>query len=93
MNPGRTQFEVALLGQARGHLRRPEVGVPGGGGVADLFEQVGAYRFEAVGVCHPLVGVEGAEQGESGSGSVDVGQGDGAAQCDDRSGATLARTS
>ena len=58
----------------------------GGGGVAGLFQQVGAYRFEAVTVGHPLVGVEGAEQGERGSGSVDVRQGDGAAERDDRSG-------
>ena len=78
--PGRPQFEVALFLQARGHLRRPEVGVSGGGGVAGLFEQVGAYRFEAMGVGQPLVSVERAEQGESGPGSVDVGEGDGAAE-------------
>jgi hypothetical protein len=67
---GRPQFEVALFGQACGHLRRPEVGLAGGGGVAGLIEQVGLYPFEAVGVCHPLVGVEGAEQGESGGARV-----------------------
>jgi hypothetical protein len=83
---GGAQFEVALFRQAGGHLRRPEVGVSGAGRVVGLFEQVGAYRFEAVGVCHPLVSVEGAEQGEPGPGPVEVGQGDGAAERDDRAG-------
>src|SRR6516165_12005420 len=32
VQPGGAQFEVALFGQARGHLRRLEVGIPGGGG-------------------------------------------------------------
>src|SRR5215472_6331602 len=79
---GCAKLEVALLGQAGSHSRCLEVGVPSGGGIAGLFEQVGTHRFEAVGVRHPLVGVEGTEYGESGSGSVDVRQGDGAAQRD-----------
>jgi hypothetical protein len=60
---------------------------------AGLFEQVGAYCFEAAGVRHPLVGVEGGEQGEPGAGAVDVREGDGAAEGDDGPGATVVRTS
>src|SRR5262249_14682961 len=83
---GCPQFEVALFGQVRRQLGRPEVGVVGGGCFAGLFEQVGAYRFEAVAVGHAVGGVEGAEQGEPGCGPVDHGNGDGAAERDDRSG-------
>jgi len=80
--PCRAQFEVSLLGQARGHLRRPLVAVSGGGGVSGLFEQVGPDRFETVGVRHPVVGLKGAEQGQPRSRSMDVRDGDGAAERD-----------
>src|SRR5215472_1025968 len=89
--PGGPQGEIALFGEARGQGRRPEVGLAGGRGVAGTFEQVCPYRFEAVGVCHPVVGVEGAEQGEPGSGAVDHGEGYGAAERDHGSGRYLGK--
>src|SRR5262249_60525489 len=60
---GCPQFEVALFRQVRRQLGRPEGGVVGGGYVAGLFEQVGAYRFEAGAVGHVGVGVEGGGVG------------------------------
>jgi hypothetical protein len=60
---GGSQFEVALFGEVRGHLGSAKVGLAGGGGVAGSFEEVGADGFEAVGVGHAVLGVEGAEQG------------------------------
>src|SRR6266508_2402255 len=89
VQPGGAQREVALLGRAGGHLRRPQVGLARRCDVARTFEQVCPYGFEAVGVGHPVVGVEGAEQGEAGLRAVHHGQGDGAAERGYRSGRHL----
>jgi hypothetical protein len=60
---GGSQFEVALFGEVRGSSWQREGRTGGGGGVAGSFEEVGADGFEAVGVGHAVLGVEGAEQG------------------------------
>ena len=57
----------------------------GCGPVAGLFQQVCPDGFEAMVVDEAGVVVEGADQREGRRGAVDVGEGDGPAQCDQRS--------
>ena len=64
------QGQVALLGKARGHPGRLQVGLPGGRRLAGHLEQVPPHRLEPVSVGHPLVGVEGAQEREAGARSV-----------------------
>ena len=51
-----------MLGYARGHPRRAQIGFAGGDGVPGKLEQMPAHGFEPVRVGHALVGVERAEQ-------------------------------
>src|SRR6266478_5885348 len=66
VQPGCAKREVALLGYARGHPCRPQVGLARCDRVTRTFEQVRTHGLEAVRVRHPVVRVERAEQGKPG---------------------------
>ena len=69
---GGPEREVSLLRDARGHPRRPKVGLAGGDRLAGELEQVSPHGVEPMVVRHALVRVERAEQREAGLGPLTI---------------------
>src|SRR5260370_40187250 len=63
VQPGRAKREVALLAHARGHPRRPQVGLVCCDRVTRTFEQVRTHGLEAARVRPPRLPLARAEPG------------------------------